>query len=120
MKPEIKKTEFGSITTADQTFEHDIIIRLDGRVKKRKKKLSKAIYVTSHIVSLDEMQEVYEKGAEEIIIGSGKYGELRLSDEAKKYLKDRKCRIELEPTPEAIKHWNSAKAKAVGLFHVTC
>ena len=86
MKPEIKKTEFGSITTADQTFEHDIIIRLDGKVKKRKKKLSKAIFGTSHVVSVDEIKEVYEKGAEEIIIGSGQYGALSLSKEANHFL----------------------------------
>jgi hypothetical protein len=28
-------------------FEHDVIIRLNGKVKRRKKKLSKAVYGTS-------------------------------------------------------------------------
>lgn len=31
-----------------------MLIRLDGKVKKRKKKLSKAVYGTSHLVSLEE------------------------------------------------------------------
>src|SRR2546423_1428688 len=52
MKPRIDGTSFGSITVGGTVFEHDIIIRPDGAVKKRKKKLSKAIYGTSHMISL--------------------------------------------------------------------
>ena len=42
MKPKIQATKFGSITIQGQKTEHDVIIRLDGSVKKRKKKLSSA------------------------------------------------------------------------------
>ena len=54
MKPTIDGTKFGSITVAGETLEWDIMIRLSGKVKKRKKKLSKAVYGTSHTSSLDE------------------------------------------------------------------
>jgi hypothetical protein len=37
MKPEIDGTTFGSITVGGKTFQHDVLIRLDGAVKKRKK-----------------------------------------------------------------------------------
>jgi len=40
MKPVINKTEFGSITVDEERYDHDIMITLDGKVKKRKKKLS--------------------------------------------------------------------------------
>ena len=53
MKPGIDQTTFGSMTIEGSIFEHDVLIRLSGQVKKRKKKLSKAIYGTSHILSLD-------------------------------------------------------------------
>jgi len=59
MEPRIERTKFGSITIAGAALDHDVLIRLDGQVKKRKKKLSKAIYGTSHIVSLDEAELVY-------------------------------------------------------------
>jgi len=39
MKPEIKSTSFGSIKVNKEEYEHDIIITLDGEIKKRKKKL---------------------------------------------------------------------------------
>lgn len=120
MKPQIDATQFGSITIEGEVYEHDVIIRLDGQVKKRKKKLSKAIYGTSHTISLDEAKYVYEKGAERLIIGSGQYGNVELSDEAAEFFRQQKCEVELQPTPKAIRAWNEAKGDIIGLFHVTC
>ena len=70
MKPTIDQTDFGSITIEGTVFDHDVLILLNGEVKKRKKKLSKAIYGTSHILSLDEAKYVYEPGIERLIIGN--------------------------------------------------
>ena len=120
MKPKINKTKFGSITIEGSRFEHDVIIRLDGRVKKRKKKLSKAIYGTSHTISLDEAKHVYEEGAERLVIGAGQFGLVKLSDEAAGYFERKECRVELHPTPQAIQAWNEAEGNVIGLFHVTC
>jgi len=68
MNPKIDKTKFGTITISGTKYDYDVIIRLDGRVEKRKKKLSKAIYGTSHTISLDEAKYVYENGAEQLIV----------------------------------------------------
>ncbi len=120
MNPKIDRTEFGSITIDGEGFEHDVIIRLDGEVKKRKKKLSKALYGTSHIVSLAEAEHVYEAGAERLIIGTGQYGNVTLSPEAAGYFKQMHCDVELIPTPRVIRVWNEASGNVIGLFHVTC
>jgi hypothetical protein len=120
MKPRIDGTEFGSITIAGQRIEHDVLIRLSGEVKKRKKKLSKAVYGTSHTVSLAEAEHVYENGAERLIVGTGQNGMVRLSEEAADFLAARQVQVSLAPTPEAIAQWNRAKGAVIGLFHVTC
>ena len=120
MKPRIDATEFGSITVAGERIEHDILIRLDGQVKKRKKKLSSNIYGTSHIISLEEAQHVYEQGADWLIIGTGQYDNVRLSPEAQAYLEGKRCVVRLFSTPEAIPAWNEAKGKGIALFHITC
>jgi hypothetical protein len=119
MKPRIDHTRFGSITIEGRVSEHDVIIRLNGRVDKRKKKLSKAIYGTSHIISLDEAKYIYEDGAERLVIGTGQQGLVKLSSEAAEYLQD-KCQVELLPTQKAIQAWNEAEGAVIGLFHVTC
>ncbi len=120
MKPFIHHTEFGSITVNGEVFEHDIWINLSGVVKKRKKKLSKKMYGTSHILSREEAKCIYEKGAEGVIIGSGQSGLLTLSDEAVAYFEKKGCPVEVLPTPQAIKRWNEKEEKLIGLFHVTC
>jgi hypothetical protein len=120
MKPGIDGTEFGSITIAGQRIEHDVLIRLSGEVKKRKKKLSKAVYGTSHTVSLAEAEHVCENGAERLIVGTGQNGMVRLSEEAADFLAARQVQVSLAPTPEAIAQWNRAKGAVIGLFHVTC
>jgi hypothetical protein len=116
----IDKTEFGSITVAGKTYEHDVVIRLSDKVVKRKKKLSKRLYGTSHTISEDEARFVFEKGCKELILGTGQYGNAALSPEAAAFLKKKGCKVIATPTPKAIKIYNLTRKPKVGLFHVTC
>jgi len=120
MKPRIDETAFGSITIEGQSFPYDVIIRRSGQVKKRKKKLSKAVYGTSHVLSLAEAKHLYEKGARRLIVGTGQQGNVTLSEEATHYFKRHKCRVKLLRTPQAIHAWNAAEGVVISLFHVTC
>jgi hypothetical protein len=120
MKPKIDDTEFGSITIDGDRIGHDVVIRLSGTVEKRKKKLSKAVYGTSHTVSQAEAEFIYEKGAERLIIGAGQNGMVTLSEEAADYFRKKGVTVDLAPTPDAIARWNKAHGAVVGLFHVTC
>jgi hypothetical protein len=120
MKPKINKTKFGWISVEKEKYENDILIRLDGKVEKRKKKLSKAVYGTSHTLSLAEAEHVYEDGATQIIIGTGQYGMVHLSEQAAEFFRKVNCTPILLPTPEAIRCWNEAEGPTIGLFHVTC
>ena len=120
MKPIINNSSFGSIMVDGLSYDHDIIITFKGKVKKRKKKLSKAVYGTSHTISLEEAEYVYREGAEGIIIGSGQYGTSELSAEAAGFFKEQHCRVKLLPTPDAIQEWNRAEGKWIALIHITC
>lgn len=120
MNPKTEATSFGSITIAGQRYDHDVLIRLDGSIHKRKKKLSKKIYGTSHTISLDEAKYVYEEGAQNLVIGTGQYDNVRLSAEAQAYFAKRELIVIALGTPEAILRWNELKGKTIGLFHVTC
>ena len=120
MNPIIESTKFGSITIEGEKYKHDLIIRTDGQIEKRKKKLSKEIYGTSHKLSLQEARYVYEAGAEELIFGTGMYGRAELAEDTIEFFKQKGCQVQLFPTPEAIKAWNKAQGAVIGLFHVTC
>lgn len=116
----IHGTEFGSITIDGKTYDHDVIIGLSGKVAKRKKRLSKERYGTSHIVSKAEAKAIFEKGCDVIIIGAGQEGNLRLSAEAKEYFDAHGCQVVLQRTPQAIDAFNQSRAHKMALMHVTC
>ena len=99
----IDATEFGSITVDGKTYEHDVIIRLSGKVEKRRKRLSKEKYGTSHIISKAEAKFVFEDGCDLLIVGAGQEGNVRLSPEASEYFDKKHCRVLTQPTPEAIR-----------------
>ena len=120
MKPKIDSTSFGSITVEGETFDYDILIRLDGRVEKREKALSKEKYGTSHKISLEEAEHIYEEGTQKIIIGTGQTGFVELSEEAEDFFTGKKCGIELFPTPWAVERWNEIEGRVSAMFHVTC
>lgn len=119
-RPVLEETSFGSITVSGETYDHDIVIRLDGRVEKRRKDLSRAVYGSSHTVSLGEAGHIYQEGADLMVVGSGHYGALELSKEAAEFLEGRGCGVQVAPTPEAMEAWNAAPKNTIGLFHVTC
>ncbi len=116
----IESTTFGAITIDGKTYEHDVVVRLSGEVVKRKKKLSKKLYGTSHMLSEDEARFIFQKGCDRLVIGSGQIGNVRLSPEAEAYFEKKGCEVLLKPTPEAIRVFNRSRAKRIGLFHVTC
>ncbi len=120
MKPIIESVEFGSVIIDKERIRYDIVISVDGEIVKRNKKLSKAIFGTSHILSLDEARDVYDPEANELIIGAGHDSQLKLSAEASDFFEEKKCKIKLLSTPEAAKYWNRYEGHAIGLFHVTC
>ncbi|HEU0128245.1 MAG TPA: hypothetical protein VFQ48_06535 [Pseudonocardiaceae bacterium] len=97
-----------------------MLIRLGGQVEKRKKKLSKAVYGTSHTISLAEAKHVYQKGAARLLIGAGQYGTVGLSEEAATYLERNRCQVQLLPTPEVLPIWNQAEGAVIAMLHVTC
>jgi hypothetical protein len=120
MRPKIDDTWFGSITVEGKRYEYDVVIRLSGKVRRRNKALSKAVYGTSHTISLAEVEGLYRNKAERLIIGTGQEDQVRLSKEAAGFLADHNCKVDLWPTPKAIKRWNEAEGKVLGLFHITC
>jgi hypothetical protein len=116
----IDSTIFGAITIDGKTYEHDVVVRLSGEVVKRKKKLSKKLYGTSHVLSEDEAKFLFEKGCDQVVVGSGQFGNVHLSPEAEAYFERKGCEVVLRPTPEAIQMFNQSRARRIGLFHVTC
>ena len=120
MHPLIEKNAFGWIQIGGHKYKHDVVIEQDGEIRKRNKKLSKAEFGTSHIISLSEAQDIYKAGMSHLLIGSGMFDSVQLSDEAAGFFAENKIDVIILPTGKAIQYWNKHENKIVGLFHITC
>lgn len=120
MAPHIDGTSFGSIVVDGKKFDHDILIRMSGKIKKRKKKLSKKIYGSSHTISQEEAEYVFEQGCHKLIIGCGQQNCARLSEEAQQFFERLGVICIQQPTPQAIETYNQIDDEKIGLFHITC
>jgi len=120
MKPHIDGTAFGRITIDGREYRHDVVLTPGGEIAQRRKELSSEVTGTSHVVSEAEARHLLDQGAAQLIIGTGQYGALKLSDEAAAYLKQQGCVVTLAPTPEAVKLYNAATESVTAMFHLTC
>ncbi|MBD3293199.1 MAG: ROK family protein [Armatimonadia bacterium] len=118
--PRIESVEFGSVTVDGETLEHDIHIRANGKLKKRKKKWARKDYGTSHIIGPRELKKALKKGAEALVIGEGFDGMVRLAEEGREMLEQRGVRWEMLPTEEAIDAWEGKDGRKALILHVTC
>jgi hypothetical protein len=120
MKPTLNGTGFGYLDVEGKRIKHDVYILLNGQIRKRKKKLSKELYGTSHKISRAEAEHIYEHEAEGLLIGGGQFGRVHLSPEAEAFFREHGVQVEIKPTPKALQEWNERKGQWLGLFHVTC
>jgi hypothetical protein len=116
MKPTIQAKKAGEISINNKMIDFDISINLEGKVSKRVQQAKDELKVLE--LSLEEANSLYDPNANEMIIGSGVQSKLRLSNEATDFFEEKRCKIKLLPTGEAITYWNRYEGHAIGLFHV--
>ena len=114
------KSEFGWIEINKVQYDHDVIIHHDGSVTKRSKKRSKELKSAyGHTPLSDHELEVIKKEKPEIVyIGTGQYGDLPITPEAKIVLSQFKTVI--LPTPEILEILKKERRSCVAIIHVTC
>jgi hypothetical protein len=118
--PTITGTQFGAITLGKETYDKDIYIRADGTVQKRKKKLAKQAYGTSHKIGPDELKKLCKGGPEIVFIGTGQQGLAELTEEGRRYLEKHGIDYAAMPTPDVIASYNKCRQPKAALIHITC
>jgi hypothetical protein len=116
----IAGTSFGQITVGKKTHEHDVYLLADGRLKKRKKKLAKQAYGTSHKIGPKELQRLCRDDPDVLFIATGQYGAAELTDEGQRFLRQRGVEFQVLPTPQAVEAYNGCDRRKAALVHVTC
>jgi hypothetical protein len=112
----IEKHSFGSMTISGKRYTSDLKI-INGKVYPdwwREK---------GHSVDVDEVADILNAKPDYLIIGSGKFGLMKLSDSLRQHLEGIGIQVIVERSKTAVKTYNKMYAdgkNAAGGFHLTC
>jgi hypothetical protein len=110
--PKIDKVEFGEIVVSGKSYYSDVTIRSNGSVEHMRKK---------HRLGVDEVLPAI-KDADCLVIGTGMKGSVSVAEEVSEILEDKKIRLFVDETPNAVDIFNGLLAdrkRVAGIFHVT-
>lgn len=117
--PELTDLRFGSVTVDGKTYEKDVYVRADGKVKRRDKAIRKA-GSTAHEFTDGELKRVCKGGPRVLFLGAGHDGKVKLSAEGETFLRRRGIEHRLLPSAEAVKAYNEATGRKACVIHLTC
>jgi hypothetical protein len=112
------KFHFGKIEIDGVTYERDVLIDR-GRIRKRKKKLSKRFREKFGHTPLSVEEKIPWK-CQRLVVGTGRYGSLPVMDEVKLEARRRKVDLLILPTDEAIETLAKQPKETNAILHVTC
>ena len=111
----INSYDFGRIVVDGKAYTSDVIIFPD-KVKDnwwRKE---------GHALHIEDIESVVKDKPEVLIVGTGKYGILKVLPETKEYIESKGIELIVEPTEKACEMYNeiTKNKKAVAALHLTC
>ena len=115
----MKLISFGEIDVEGQQYEHDVVVE-KGRVRKRKKKPSKAYRGRFGHTPLSAEEDIPWHGTK-LFVGTGAYGSLPIMPEVYEEAEKKGVEIIAKPTVEVcelVKKYKPADVNAI--LHVTC
>ena len=110
----IDNYKFGVVSINGKKYFKDLII-------KENKIFSPWVREEGHFLKLNDIKE-YLDGAENLIIGNGYSGLMKVSDDLLNYTKEKNIKLLILKTKEACEKFNKIKdkEKLVCAFHLTC
>jgi hypothetical protein len=109
---------FGAIQIDGATYEHDVVIDR-GEISKRKKKASKKFRDEFGHTPLSIDEKIPWK-CRRLVVGTGAYGRLPVMDEVEREARERRIKLLVLPTAEAIKALQENPKDTNAVLHVTC
>lgn len=111
----IDSYSFGKITINGKTYTSDVIIysdKVDDNWWRKR----------GHLLQKEDLKDVFKYEPGVLIVGTGRYGLMKVPDETKKFIESKGIELITEKTKEACKAYNELKGKkkVVAALHITC
>jgi hypothetical protein len=109
---------FGKVRIDGRTYEHDVIID-HGEVTRRKKKPSKRFRSAFGHTPLSLDEEIPWR-CDRLVVGTGAHGALPIMKDVEREAAERRIKLIVCPTPDAICLLNETNGDTNAILHVTC
>ena len=112
----IESYSFGSMMVMGESHRNDLKIidnKIVGNWWRRE----------GHALSAQDIDDILYSAAEILVVGTGAYGSMRITEEAEKTIEARGIKLVAAPTKKAVSVFNdlhSQGKKVAGAFHLTC
>lgn len=114
-------TRFGEVIVDGR--KHGDVLVVGGKVAERNREKLKLLYGTSHIVGKEELEALLRFNPQAVVIGTGQYDTLKVSEEVRSTFERQDIQLVVEPTPKAIRTFNRLfheSRRVNALIHTTC
>jgi hypothetical protein len=107
--------DFGRIVVDGNAFTTDVIIFPDRVMDEWWRK-------DGHVLHVEDVELIVKEKPEVLIVGTGKYGVMRVSPQTREYIESKGIELIIEPTEKACEIYNeiSQDKKVVAALHLTC
>ena len=112
----IESYRFGRITIDGNVYQNDVKL-IPGKA------LSEWWRSSGHLVRLEDVKDLLQSHPDFCVFGTGAYGGMKISPEAKSALEDQGTEVIIEKTEPACQRFNRLSDEGrnvVGAFHLTC
>jgi hypothetical protein len=112
----IENYGFGSMTVMGQSHRNDLKIIHNEIVGNWWRREGHAVYV-------EDIDDILYSKVEVLVVGTGAYGSMKVTEEAARAIKGRGIELVAVPTKEAVTIFNTLHGqgkKVAGAFHLTC
>ncbi|NQT23991.1 hypothetical protein HQ585_01415 [candidate division KSB1 bacterium] len=117
MHHRIEAYRFGMISVDEFTHENDLIVLPESVVENWHRKKG------HHLVAADLQPYLDSEDIQELIVGTGKFGGMKIDDDVLVYLDKHAIVMHALPTTEAVELYNKKELQNInvaGAFHLTC
>lgn len=112
----IESYSFGNMTIMGESHRNDLKIIENQIIANWWRREGHALYA-------EDISDILYSGVEMLVVGTGAYGSMRVTEEAKKAMEGRGIKFVAVPTKEAVTIFNTLHGqgkRVAGAFHLTC
>ncbi len=118
--PTIEELAPGHATVAGKTFDRDVFIRADGKIRSRKKLLAKLGIESHHEIGLPELVKVCANSPRQLVVARTCDDRIAVTDEGLAFLRRRGIELLIRRPKKAINAFNNGDRRRAAILHVAC